>query len=1331
MLPGQGYRALHWFVILPRMTTSGLEIAVVGMACRFPGAPDVEAFWHNMVAGTDSISRLDRAGLRAAGAPDALLDDPDFVPARGVLDEVDLFAAEFFGVAPAEASLMDPQHRLLLELAHTALEHAGYDPRRPPGSIGVYAGASPNSYALRLLGRGDLKLRGNIGHTGDFLATRLAYALGLEGPAVNVQSACSTSLVAVHLACQALLAGDCDLALAGGVSVRLPQWGHHHTPGGITSPDGYCRAFDAEAAGTVSGSGLGLVVLQRLEDARAEGATLHALVQGTAINNDGDDKVGYAAPGVRGQVAVIRQAHEVAEVSPREIEFVEAHGTGTALGDPIEVEALSRAFGAGERGYCALAAVKSNIGHLDATAGIAGFIRAALTVREGVRPPSLHCDRPNPAIDFASSPFFVNTAALDWPGPVRVAGVSSFGIGGTNAHVVLQSPPPSAPASHRGPFLLPVSAATETALAERVGALADALDSVALGDLAHTLQVGRTALGYRAALVARDQPSAREGLGRIASHVAGDGRVGFMFPGQGAQTGGWAGLRAAGRLSAFSEVLDRAGPLALEGPELRQTQHTQPTMFALGYALARQWMSWGVEPAVVFGHSLGELVAACVAGVFGFEEGLALVRARGALMQACPPGAMLAVMLEEGPLRDRLPEGLDLAGVNGARQCTVAGPSEAVATFAEAMRAEGVACVPLETSHAFHSRLVESALPGWREALSRCRLRAPQRPIVSSVTGAALTAAEATDPEYWVEHARAPVRFSAALAQAGEVSLLEVGAGRTLTGLARGRDARSTFGVGTPSLEAWLQTAGELWCRGVPLDWSTVGDGGRRVPLPTYPFERRRYWIEGTSAPPAADAVEVYVHTAQPLPAAEPSAERRSWVLLGDAALAGELGVARVGSEALSSLDEGTCCLLAETDAALATRLERIRTLNQAGRDFVLLTRGAIELPAAAVDASAAAAAAVASAAAHEPGGYGRVIDLALPFEGMGARLRRELDAAGPPIQVALGPRGRYRPGVARVTGLPAPAEVEGKRVVVFGGGGRVGAALVERMRGRGAEVIAPRRAEVDVTDAEAVSALFETHRPSYVLHLAGLVGAEAFRTLAELDADTLGRITRAKIMGARAIERAVAACPIEACVLFSSLAGVLGGPGSAAYAAGNRYLDAFALQRGAPFVSLAWGGIGEAGISVDQVDTLTWRLVRSGLRHALVWRGDLAARLAEAQRPAAGVSRSRHPRPAMAPEFVAPRDPEEARIAAIWSEVLGVEPVGVADNFFELGGTSVLGLEVVARLRAVYGEQHTVVGLYEHPTVAALAAVLRPRAEDPLARSRARGLRRRERRGR
>ena len=883
------------------------QIAIIAMTGRFPGADSVEELWRNLRDGVESISFFSREEMRADGVAGALLDHPSWVPAWGALRGIELFDARFFGLSPREAEILDPQQRLFLECAWEVLERAGYESQSYPGRIGVYAGVGLSSYALNNLGSGGLLeamggFQAMIGNDKDYLATRTSYCLNLRGPSLSVQTACSTSLVAVSLACQSLLEGGCDMALAGGVSIRAQQRsGYLYVPGHIASPNGHCRAFAADAAGTVGGSGVGIVVLKRLDDALADGDSVHAVILGSALNNDGSFKVGYTAPSVRGQAEVIAAAQAAAGVSPAEISYVECHGTGTVLGDPIEVAGLTQAFAGTPLPprSCALGSVKTNLGHLDAAAGVTGLIKTVLALEHREIPPSLHFSVPNPKIDFAAGPFFVNDRLRPWEAPQgrRLAGVSSFGIGGTNAHVVVAEAPEPVPSSPARPCqLLVLSARTSRGLDAATDNLARHLTAhpeAHLADVAFTLQAGRRAFEHRRALVVRSGIDAAtvlaaRDLRRLHSAVAKPGHgVAFLFPGQGAQTAGMAAELYNGE-PVFRQEIDRCAELLTPhlvapgeaagegaGRDLRQllfadrtgavgeTWLTQPALFAVEHALARLWMSWGIVPQALLGHSVGEYVAACLAEVVSLEDALRLVAARGRVMQAAPRGAMLSVGLAAEAVLSRLDDSLSLAAVNAPDLSVVAGPEEAVVAFGEMLAAEGISCRRLRTSHAFHSALMEPVLGPFAREVGAVALHPPARRYLSNLTGTWITARQATDPGYWVEHLRRPVLFSQCLGELlrdPDLVLLEVGPGRSLTSLARKRtDASGRLILrslrhpdeerGDP--EVLTEAAGRLWAAGIELDWQGfhAGERRRRVVLPTYPFERRRYWISPGISP--------------------------------------------------------------------------------------------------------------------------------------------------------------------------------------------------------------------------------------------------------------------------------------------------------------------------------------------------------------------------------------------------------------------------------------------------------------------------------------------------
>ncbi|WP_394839237.1 acyltransferase domain-containing protein [Pendulispora rubella] len=933
---------------MTRTTDEELDgIAIIGMSGRFPGARDLDQFWKNLRDGVESITFFPDAELVQAGVDPEALRTPGYVKASPVLEGIDRFDASFFGVSPGEARVLDPQHRLLLETAWSTMEDAAYDAESYPGIIGAFFTGGESGYLWThvLEGRSPTE-RGHAGlhmafmsayfsNARDFLSTRVSYKLNLRGPSLTVQAACASSLVAIHLACQSLVAGECDMALAGGSTLKIPHGrGHFYEEGSILSPDGHCRPFDAEAQGTIFGSGVAVVLLKRLADAHRDGDRIRAVIRGSAINNDGSLKMGYTAPSVDAQARAVSDALFLAGVSADSIGYVECHGTATNLGDPIEIAALTQAFRADTQAqqFCAIGSVKSNIGHLDHLAGIAGLIKTTLALEHRAIPASLHFRRPNPQIDFERSPFFVNTTLRDWTSgdEPRRAGVTSVGAGGTNVHVVLEEAPERNAESVPEPFkLLTLSGHTEADLervTERLAAHLAAHPEIDVNDAAYTLQIGRKPLTHRRIAVVRDAGDAADVLtardprrlasGRSSAEVPG---VVFMFPGQGAQYVGM-GRALYERNGVFREHFDACcdlvrphvrtdlrellypSRLSDEDSEarLRATESAQPALFALEYALARQWMAWGVQPGAMIGHSVGEWVAACLAGVVSLPDALSIVAVRGRLVQALASGSMLSVPLREDELAPLLGEGLEIAAINEPARCVVSGPDAPIAALELRLRerfaSSGTDATTrrLHTSHAFHSAMMDPAVAPFLAVLRRVTFSEPRIPFVSNVTGTWITDAEATSPEYWAAHLRRPVLFSKGireiLRRAPSV-LLEVGPGRVLSTFAI-RHLEKTMGhgvvasLGDAASESALTAVGKVWLAGVSVDWAAVhaGHGRRRIGLPTYPFAGPRHWIDDPPAP------EPEVHSASP--GGEPRTESektlaRIWQSL--------LGVERIG----------------------------------------------------------------------------------------------------------------------------------------------------------------------------------------------------------------------------------------------------------------------------------------------------------------------------------------------------------------------------------------------------------------------------------------------------
>jgi acyl transferase domain-containing protein len=887
------------------------DIAIIGMAGRFPGAKNVKEFWKNLTSGIESISTFSEEDLIRAGVDIASVsNDPNFVRAGGVLEDAELFDATFFGVNPREAELMDPQGRVILECSWEALEDAGYDSETYTGAIAVYVGGStsntyfmtnlyPNRHRIEAVNTFQTLVNNEV----DSLAMRISYKLDLKGPSATVLSTCSSSLVAVYHACQSLLNHHCDMAVAGAISLMLPQKrGYWHEEGGMNSRDGHCRPFDERAQGTVFGNGVGLVVVKRLADALRDGDHVYAIIKGIAINNDGASKRGYASPSIDGQARVIASAQKEAGVDPESISYLEAHGTATPVGDPIEVAALTQAFrlSTDKKGFCGLGSVKSNVGHLDTSSGVAALIKTALSLQHRLIPPTLHYSKCNPKLAIENTPFYVVDKLTEWKSDrvPRRAGLNSFGVGGTNAHAVLEEAPPAEPSSQSRPCqLLLLSAKTETALEKATANLVTHLKENSqqrLADLAYTLQVGRRAFNHRRFLVSEDVNEAVKGLEirdskpkRVISRVCSqrERHVVFMFPGQGSQYVNM-GLQLYRSEPTFREHIDRCAEILKPllgfdlrdviypkdenvekaADELKQTALAQPAIFAVEYALAKLWFEWGIFPQTMIGHSVGEFVAACLAGVFSLNDAITVVAARGRLMQQLPSGAMLAVAMAEEELSSLLSDDVSLAALNGPSNCVVAGPKDAIAALEQTLAERAIQCRYLQTSHAFHSSMMDPILEQFMEEVRKVRLLPPRIPFLSSCTGKWITQAEATDPMYWTMQIRRPVRFHTArqeLAQNPGHILLEVGPGRTLGTLARHPSYHVSEQVVVSSLElsrethkdfvAMLTALGQLWLEGVPINWQGFYAHERRlrVPLPTYPFEKKRYWIDPPSIPDA------------------------------------------------------------------------------------------------------------------------------------------------------------------------------------------------------------------------------------------------------------------------------------------------------------------------------------------------------------------------------------------------------------------------------------------------------------------------------------------------
>jgi phthiocerol/phenolphthiocerol synthesis type-I polyketide synthase E len=1281
-----------------RETDAGdLDVAIVGMAGRFPGAEDLETFWSNLAGGVESISLLGDDELRAAGVSEGEIAHPDYVKATGRLRDVEHFDAAFFGYSPREAEVLEPGHRLFLECAWEALEDAGVDPEQVEGSVGVYAGAGSSGYAERhvkpnaalLAAAGEFQVA--LGSEKDFVATRASYKLDLRGPSVTVQTGCSTSLVAVHMAAQSLLRGECAVALAGGVSVLVPQaagytWRH----GSIVSPDGHCRAFDADSTGAVSGSGAGVVVLKRLEDALRDGDAVRAVIRGSAVNNDGAAKVAFTAPGVDGQAAVIAEALEAAEVHPDTVGYVEAHGTGTDLGDVIEVAALTRAFRdfTDREGFCAVGSVKTSIGHLDTAAGIAGLIKTVLAMEHRQIPPTVHFRAPNPRIAFAGSPFYVaagETRAWKADGGPRRAGVSSFGIGGTNAHVVLEEAPSSAPSGPSRPWqLLTVSARTASAAQASSARLAGHLQNhpgLDVADVAFTLREGRHAFAHRRIAVVRQGEDAAAILrGAVPERVAaglaeaGSRSVVFMFSGLGDHHPNMArglyeaepAFRAevdrcteilrphlgldirqvlfpgeapsdeAPAASGFDlrRMLERTTPGA-DAERLNRTELAQPAVFVVDYALARLWMSWGVVPEAVIGHSLGEYAAACIAGILSLEDALRLVATRAKLIDPLPGGAMLGVSLDADAVRAYLADGLAIATVNAPGMCVVAGPADAVESLERRLAGTGVTARRLPTTHAFHTPMLAPAAERLTEVARTLRLRTPRIPMVSNVTGTWITDAEAADPAYWSRHMLGTVRFAEGIGELlrdGGRVLLEVGPGQTLGTFVRQRPGGGEHAPAAvipstcfaydrrPDQAVLLEALGRLWLAGVRPSWKAFRgtERRRRVHLPTYPWEKQRYWVEApnASAVPAstprssADPADwTYVPDwRRASPTTPDGADIERFLVVSTDETGDPLGAAlqRAGRRAMvrripptadrddfRSLaddlrDAPDAVVLAGNDPVALLMLAAALAHAGIGARIVAVTRDAQDVTGReALDTSGAAVAAAALVVSQEhPSLRCRVVDVEEEDSADALeRLAEEVAAASDDTLVALRGRHRWARGFRAVKpATPAAALRDGGAYLLVGGldgqnavfarglaavpGVRIGIVIsssdsADAARVLGAEVEAAAfRADLDdaVDLARAIGeAEARFGRLDGVLWTAG-DAAFSYASAAEARGawrDDLARLVRRL----DALRTALGGRRLDFCLVESSLAGTLGGVGLVRAALSHAVADAFALR--------------------------------------------------------------------------------------------------------------------------------------------------------------------------
>lgn len=874
---------------------NGMEIAVIGMSGKFPGAKNLDEYWDNIKNGKESIKFFSDEELRQAGVSSELINNPSYVKAKGVLEGIDYFDANFFGYTPKDAQIMDPQMRLFHECCYEALEDAGCNPDSYKGLIGIYAGAKSNiNWQINTLSVSASSAAEKFANLQlndkDYMCSRIAYKLNFRGPSLTVNSASSTSLVAIDLACESLLMGKCDVALAGGVRLSIPQIsGYLYQEGMIFSNDGHCRSFDADASGTVIGEGVGVVVLKRLEDAIADNDNIYAIVKGSFVNNDGTRKVGFTAPGVEGEAEAIKSAYVMADVEPESVSYIEAHGTATPIGDPIEIEALKMAFDTDKTGFCAIGSVKANIGHLDAAAGVAGFIKTVLALKNKQIPPSINFSSPNPSIDFKNSPFYVNTKLTYWneSSYPRRAGVSSFGIGGANSHVILEEAPMQESTNdYLGHNIVTLSAKTRTALLNMENRLLTHIKKNSinnLNDIAYTLNTGRKEFKYRKSIVCSDVDELTKKLssnnveGTYSTLAKDNNNIVFMFPGQGSQYVNMArelydlDTTFKNELDLCFESVKSIADINLkdiifgddtENRMIYQTSITQPLLFSFEYSLAKTLIKWGISPNAMIGHSIGEYVAACLAGVFSVNDALSLVILRGKLMQSLPEGSMLSVPFSCEELMPLINENLSIAALNSSKRSVVSGPDDAISAFEQLLSDKGISSIRVRTSHAFHSMMMDPILKEFEEKVKKIKLNKPNMPYISNLTGTWINNENALDPKYWVKHLRHTVRFNEGLdilLNQDRTIFIEVGPGKTLCTFVKEHEKFSKVNkvlntLRHPKVEVsdfyfLLSKLGILWCEGVKIDWDMFYSNQNRhkMALPTYPFEKKSFWYQGNA----------------------------------------------------------------------------------------------------------------------------------------------------------------------------------------------------------------------------------------------------------------------------------------------------------------------------------------------------------------------------------------------------------------------------------------------------------------------------------------------------
>jgi acyl transferase domain-containing protein len=1382
------------------------KIAVIGISGRFPGAADVDEFWQNLTQGVESVRWFTPEQLLANGVDAVRVRDPKFVPANAVVDNIDLFDAEYFGYSRREAEITDPQHRLLLECADEAMQQAGYYGMNCKGSIGVFVSSASSSYFQNnVLAHPDIldavgMLQANIASEKSFVATKISYKLGLTGPSMTVDTACSSSLVAIHQACASLLSYESDLVLTGGVAIDSPQAvGHLHQAGGIASPDGHCRTFDASAAGTVRGYGAGIVVLKRLEDALADRDTVHAVILASAVNNDGRNKPGFTAASVDGQREVISAVHALAGIDAASIGYIEAHGTGTVLGDPVEVQALTQAFrlSTGQRGYCGLGSVKTNLGHLDIAAGVTGFIKTVLVLKHGLIPPTLHFQQANPKIAFAQSPFYVVEQLTAWPANLqpRRAGVSSFGIGGTNAHVLLEQAPDPQPEHIAAPEqsqVLLLAAHQPQALTEMCERYQHYFSTAAertLTAAAYTLRHGRQHFPCRAAVVARDSAEAAQQLAAghfVTGHAAGtEPCLVFLFAGQGAQKIGMM-LDVyrhqpvfASRLNHCDSVIRQLAGWSLTellypDPDQRAecearlnlTRYTQPALFCVEYALACLLESFAVVPQLMLGHSLGEYVAATIAGVFSLEDALRLVIRRAELMQAMPEGVMLAVPLSERALAAYMLPGLDIAAVNAPESTVVAGPAEVIAQLRQTLLQAQIHSQLLNTSHAFHSAMMDPVLEPFAAVLQSVQLHAPTIPFISNLTGRLITAEQATSAAYWQAHLRGTVRFAdgmTVLADYTDVICLEVAPGYSLTatamrnGVAANKAVAllSNRGVQLAEHDLMKLQLGKLWCEGVSLDWDRILPlSQRRVPLPAYPYQKQSYWLsdkehDNPEVQPLPLQLPDWV--SQPLPS--PSVPCQGRLLLVNSALPSTVWAEFcVGAEiqltsaeqAVQQAPDYVLWFAEVTDSPvqqLQTFVQWIQSWyavanSQPCRLLLCLS----ELLPATAAAMLAAAALVAQkefstlrASVLTCHGQPEVAAVMTELLHGDAGLRVRLDPAGRAVQQLIQPELTICPsrlrqgatylltggcgGVGRVLARYLAEKYQAKLVLLGRSKPELCQQLLQQLLQAGADKATYH--QVDLADATSLAQVLSNYQIDGLIHAAGIYTDSSwlFKSAADV-ADSM----RAKVQGLDNLHRCLDLPSLDFALLCSSAGVFCGVPFQVDYLAANAYLDGVAQQMAGQghVISVRWGMWRETATALQQAEQ-GGAEVRHNLSLGFTNQQGLQAfeqvLMAEPQSWIvatiaqsaflAGLNQPQQPDcPASVNKCYSKAEIEQG-LQQIWHTLLGTEPASPMASFFGLGGDSLSIVQQGKLIKNAFGVDLSAVELFNNPTIGKLTDTL------------------------